>query len=56
MDSTEYLVLHGDVAEICALEWVTLAMDAANVLAERDDTGRFRLDFSHLYTEKLTGL
>jgi hypothetical protein len=41
---------------ICPLEWVTAAMDAAWRVAEREDTGRFRLDYSHFYTEKLAGL
>ena len=56
MDATEYRGLDGAVAEICALEWVALAMDAANAPVDRDESGRFRLDFSQLYCERLTGL
>ena len=45
---------HGET--IYPLEWVTLAMDAAKRASQGEDTGKFRLDFSQLYSDKLAGL
>ncbi len=56
MDSADHRIPDGHTGDICPLEWVTLATDAARTLAERDDTGRFRLDYTQLYNDKLTGL
>ncbi len=41
---------------LCPLEWFALATDAAKSVAERDDTGKFLLDYSSFYSEKLVGL
>ena len=41
---------------LCALEWLASALDAARALADVEDSRRFRLDYSQLYTEELRGL
>jgi hypothetical protein len=56
MDTTDYSAGPADTDNICALEWMSLALDAARNLAECEATGRFRLDYSQFYTEKLIGL
>jgi len=56
MESKDPASLDTSGEAICALEWIALAMDAAWRVAEREDSARFRLDYSQLYTEKLSGL
>ena len=46
----------GNGTGICPLEWLAAAMEAARLVAVREETGRFELDYSHLYTENLVGL
>lgn len=48
--------MDGTQIDLCPLEWIALAMEAARLAAERDETGTFKLDYSNFYTEKLVGL
>jgi hypothetical protein len=56
MESTEPRTANRLFGPICPLEWVVAATDAARRVAEREETGRFRLDYAQLYTETLAGL